>query len=311
MSARRASIPRLLLLACLLATLGACATSGREDARTRSEPPPSYEEVAERYNRRADLLSTLWGSTAVRLEYRDEEGRIRREQGEGVLQLIRPARFALDVGKVGETLLWLGCDEQRYWMFELHEADRAQVGRHENLGRACNRPSGLPAHPLDMVELLGVTPMPTSWPTASAGQPIGETKWSSDATLLIVDMPARRSYKRLYLDPDSLLPQRVELYSYPDRGLLLYATLSEYERVRIREGVGRPQMAGRIIMRRPGEETKITLDIGSMTDGSFRSDRLIPEAFDFEALLAAFNPKDVVVLDAACPQSAYAAASER
>jgi hypothetical protein len=307
--ARGVTLAGLLAAAVLALVPAGCATAPAKADAERGAPP-SYAEVAARYNERVEPLQRLWGSAVARLEYRDEQGRLRREQGEGVLQLIQPSRFALDVGKLGETLLWLGCDEQRYWMFELHEADRAQVGLHANLGRPCNRPAGLPAHPLDIIELLGVTPMPVDWPTARPDQPVGETKWSSDGRLLIVDTPARRAYRRLYLDPETYLPQRAEIYSFPERELVLFATLSEYERVRIRAGA-RPLMAGRIIIERPGEETKITLDLGSMTDGSFRADRLISDAFSFEALLSAYRPEEVIVLDAACPQSAFAAAAER
>ncbi|MEC9373698.1 MAG: hypothetical protein VYC34_07635, partial [Planctomycetota bacterium] len=240
----------MLALTVTIALAGCASSPSRERARSPESlgPPPSYAEVAERYNSRAARLSRIWSRAVVRIEYTDDEGKRRREQGEGHLQLVQPSQFALDVRKLGELLMWLGCDDQRYWLLELHEAKRAQVGLHANLGKPCSAEAGLPAHPLDIVEMLGVTPIPTTWPGVSAGSPIGETKWSSDGSSVVVDMPGFAGYRRLFLDPQSFVPRRIEIYSHPDRELALSAELTLYEPVEIRAGGGRPQMASRIII---------------------------------------------------------------
>jgi len=292
-----------LLLGALLA---GCASSPTAEKPPREGAPPSYDDVARRYNERAEKLDQVWARAVVRIAYETEDGDTRREQGEGHLQLIQPARLALSIGKLGETLVWLGCDRERYWLFELHDTEQVQVGRHENLGRPCNRRAGLPAHPLDIIELLGVTPLPRTWPGVEDGTPVGETAWSSSGDYLIVDAPGYAGYRRLFLDPQSLLPERIEIFTHPERERSLTAALSEYAPVRIRSGEARPPTATRVIIESDRDPGSITIDLADMTDGRFRSDRLTADVFNFENLVDIFRPARVIVLDERCERSAVA-----
>lgn len=302
-----------IALAGVAAILAGCAGPGASGVSVKGgssddRPVPGYNEIARDYNQRVERLDRLWARAVVRVEYEDDSGERRREQGEGHLQLIQPANLALSVGKLGETLLWLGCDDARYWLFEMHEADHVQVGRHANLGKPCNRPAGLPAHPLDVIELLGVTPLPLTWPGVSDSQAVGDTKWSASGEWVIVDAPGYAGYRRLFLDADSLLPQRIEIYAHPSRELTLTATLSEYQPVTVRAGGPRPRSASRVIIHSERDRGSMTIDLGDMSDGRGRSGRLSAEVFDFEALMENFRPDRVTVLDRDCERSALAPA---
>ncbi len=300
---------RALIVVAFAALITGCASTPGESSVMRGAPP-AYLETAERYNERTEKLDRLWSRATTRFEYRDTEGRKRREQGEGTLQFLQPSKFALSVGKLGETIFWLGCDEERYWLFELHEVKRASVGLHENLGSPCNMNSGVIAHPHDVVELMGITPLPTTWPGVPDGSDVGRTTWSADGRWLIVDSPGSDGYKRYYLDPDTLEPGRCELYSYPERDLLMTATLSEYEAVDVR-GVAafRPRIATRVDVTTPDGESRLILDLGGMSDGRDRRGRLSPEAFDFETLKAAYGVRSLIILDEDCPRQALTGVS--
>ncbi len=275
----------------------AAPTTGasRANGAAAERPAPSFEAIAARYNERTARLGQVWASAVVRLEYVDEDGDLRREQGEGHLQFIAPTRLALSVGKLSETIFWLGCDAERYWWFDLSERDEAVVGRHENVGRPCSQNVGLPAHPLDIIELLGVSPLYASQP--------GEARvgWSTDGKWIVVETPARLGVKHVFLDPTTYEPAWIKLYADRDGQPIVFAELTNYQNVNVR-GVGGyfPRMASRISIRRPADEGEIRLTLASMSDGSDREDRLNADAFRFEALQQAFRPQALVVADENC-----------
>ncbi|MEC9373906.1 MAG: hypothetical protein VYC34_08680, partial [Planctomycetota bacterium] len=63
--------------------------------------------------------------------------------------------------------------------------------------------------------------------------------------------------------------------------------------------------ASRIIIEGAESDTQITLDLAAMSDGEERSGRLAPENFDFDWLISAYRPRQVVDLDRGCAQQAY------
>jgi len=255
----------------------------------------AYGELASAHNARASRLGRLWARAAVQLKYTDREGVARREQGEGHLQVIQPSRLALSVGKLGEVLFWLGSDERMFWWFELGESSRASVALHENATRACAGELALPVHPLDLLDLLGVTALPSSSPSGVKVDGAGR---------LVVDVPARLGARRVFFDPGTRRPVRVELWRAGDRSPVIRAELSEYERVDVPgEGGVDPRAASRVRVRHLESGSEMVLFLSDMTDGS-RSGRLEPIAFDFGGLLDAHAPGEVVVLDEACPTSA-------
>ena len=71
-------------------------------------PAPDYSEVAIRYNRRVDRLDRFFARANLNVTYFDQDGEKRNEQPEGRLQVIRPDRLALSLGRAGQTLFWFG-----------------------------------------------------------------------------------------------------------------------------------------------------------------------------------------------------------
>ncbi|MFG0274532.1 MAG: hypothetical protein ACF8QF_05705 [Phycisphaerales bacterium] len=292
---------RVAAAACALLLLSLPACRSGPDAATPpvAAPPPAYEAIAEVYNARAARLERMWSRAVVQLRYLDEDGRRRSVQGEGHLQVIQPNRLALSAGKLGETLFWLGGDSERFWAFELGDASRASVGRHENVGRPCARSLAAPVHPLEALDLLGITALPAS-PAPVA--------WSEDGQALVIEFPGRFGPQRVFVDPVDYLPTRIELLDPRDGAAAIVATLEQHERVSLAGSPGyNPRVATRIVIEHPGSESEVRLTLSDMTDGSGRG-RLAEAVFAFESLLRAFRPDEIVVLDEACDRPAYAAA---
>lgn len=289
---------RAAALAVVVALLCACA-SGRSGAPSEAprQAPPSYDEIAARYNERADRLGRIWANATARITYLDEAGKPHTEQGEGHFQLIAPDRFALSIGKISEVLFWIGCDHDRHWFFQMYEGDRVSVGRNDNIRRPCSSDLGLPASPVDIIDLLGVTPLePTE---------LGATSWSINGKWLVVDTPGRLTWRRLFLDPETLLPARIELYDPDDTTEpVVIATIEENDKVEL-DGVGgfMPRAPSRLQIDHKASGTSIRLFLHNLNDGK-TSGRLSDAVFSFGSLVEAFGPDEVIVLDRRCPEPA-------
>lgn len=294
---------RVLALCAFGVALG-CASGGSPDqfGSTKADASlPSYEEIAARHNERAALLQRLWARAVVEFRYIDADGRRKREQGEGHLQFAAPSRFALSVGKLGEIVVYLGCDSQRFWWFERGDASRVSIARHENVGTACADDLGLPAHPLEIIELMGVTALPAT----------GGRVQRSARGEIVVDAPTRAGFRRLALDPRTLELVMIGVYASGAAQPTLLARLEEYDNVEIagRGGIP-PRAASRLVITHSTTDTEIRINLAAMTDG-VRQGRIPDEAFDFDTLRSAFGPREILVLDASCPRPALPAQGRR
>jgi hypothetical protein len=120
------------------AILGGCAGNAQQrPAPVARGEAPAFAEAAARYNERVAHLDELWARSVVRLTYRDEQQELHNEQGEGLMQVVRPDRFAMSIKKAGKMLFWLGCDRDRYWWIDVVQDKAAKVGSTE--GQAQNR----------------------------------------------------------------------------------------------------------------------------------------------------------------------------
>lgn len=277
--------------------LGGCAAPRRPQTIERTDAPPAFATVAARYNDRVSRLDLIWARAVVELRYVDDKGRRRREQGEGHLQIRQPYEVALSVGKLGETYAWLGGDRERYWFFDKFEEPRVAVGRHENAGRPCSDSLGLPATPREMIDLMGVTPIPSSG---------GQTAWSEDGRWLLAWFPRGGAVERMTLHPETLLPARIEFAANGEAPDLI-ATLGNHEGVRQGdEGGYFPRMASRIDILHVSSDTRVTLHLSAMEDGASGRGKLSDAAFDFNTLSRVFAPTQIHVLDMNCPVPAIA-----
>lgn len=124
----------------------------------------SYQELATRYNQTVEPFDTLWTRNDVLLEWTDEDGDYQFHTGDGKFYLRRPGETALQVEKLGRTVLWAGCNNAQYWLFEQIDSDNktAYVGSFSRLGELGTRRYPLPVRPDLTPYLIGLMPLPTT-----------------------------------------------------------------------------------------------------------------------------------------------------
>jgi hypothetical protein len=140
--------------------------------------------------------------------------------------------------------------------------------------------------PLDVVSLLGIVPIDAELP--------GATQWSSDGSLLGVTFAVQGGgVERLWLDPGSYEAQKAELYD-SKRTLVVVADLGAYGPVEVSGyGGARPRIATMIDAYHPASRTRMRLDLAGM-----RNTGVVPDAFDFDALVRELGVERVIDLDA-------------
>ncbi len=274
------------------AQFGALAQSGANpgDASQRAE-----ERVRAVYESRAASLDRLWARVVFELKFRDAEGVARSEQGEGHLQFREPGRLALTLGKVGQRVLYLGCDPDRFWFIDMTDGGRAHVGRNANVGKPCMEETGLPANPADVLWMLGVSRLPEG--------AVGRVGGGAGEARILATTPTGRL--RITAAVETGEPSRIELLpSAADEGSAwvgvptIVASLSEYTSVDLRAGGAPARVPHKIVMEARASEMTLTLWIFDPVRGTER--QLPPEAFDVEFLIETLAPARLRRLDAPC-----------
>lgn len=254
---------------------------------------PTYDEVAQAHNQRVANLDRVWARTTVVIDSTDRDGKPRRDQGEGHLHVVRPRSLALTVGKLGETVLYLGSNEERYWWFDLlggRDADTAYVGRHDRAAETSLAEAGAPLHPLDLIELLGVLPLPTGQEVFG---PTDRVSRGDDGSVLVV-LPARSGHRLLAFEPETYRLRRAALFDATGR-LLVRSEARSYGEVRLVEGGGDwPEMPSRILIDVPAEGVSVRL---TLYDAENRGSRQTMLPFDLDRLLRAHRIDRVIDVD--------------
>ncbi len=249
-----------------------------------AQPLPSFQDAVARYNEGVLPLDRLIARATIRLTYTDRDGERHTEQPDGTLQIVRPNKLAIDLGKAGKKLFWLGSDEERYWWIDLSNPDDrfAAVGRHDHWDAnqsAAGRRLGIGVRPLDLIAAIGITPLDPKLK--------GATQWSRDGRRLgiVSPLPGRNGLQRVWVDPKTMRPSSIELFN-ADHKLVLRADMEGEERVTInRTGVPgsvgeRPVIPARITCDdiESDAELRITLSDakdGPISDKAFRLDELV------------------------------------
>lgn len=294
-------------------------------APPRDEPlaPLTYRRAAERYNAHVADLDRLWSRSVVAVRWVTEDGKPRKEQGEGHFVFIPPRRVVLTVGKLGKVMLWAGSNDTRYWLIDNQGDGTAYVGRHRAAGAGdadggARPPGPLPFKPDDIPFLLGLRPLPVpeaddvrdveadeaDEANASGGPepegPAGRCEIAPDNAAYLVTPPGGRV--RLWLEPERLLPVRVELFE-EGGDLAALGELTRHRRLEDAEGSAalllptdawlypaNPDAPGR-----PDREQSLHLLLSDLSTGA---GRFREGAFRFETLLRIYEPERVVRLDA-------------
>ncbi|MFW5653549.1 MAG: hypothetical protein ACOC0P_05845 [Planctomycetota bacterium] len=300
---------------------------------------PTYAEFVAAQNGRVEAIGDFWSRVSLRAEWEDEEGEQYREEGEGHLILRIPWQTSLTVGKVGEIGYWAGSDEEHFWMFDSVDNDNsvAFVARNENAFNACSRPLPLAVHPLEVVDLLGLSELPRSMPI-DLGRIEGDAAVGRDASAdgtdlstdsaqpaVLVDAEARAwgvtiagafSIRRLWFNADDgdYLPDRVELINPTDNAVLAVAELTDYVAL---DALGlspanQPRVPTRIWVTPGGADVDpdrnyIRLTLADPADRPAARRAINPGVFEFSVIQRQMSPDRIEVLDAECPEPALIA----
>lgn len=285
----------LAALACAwMLVLGGCAGGGGAEreptARERLGEPPSYQAVRDVYNTRVDGLERLWARAVVSVSGSDAEGSPFREQGEGHLQVVRPDRVSLTAGKLGKPLFIYGSNnDSSWWIDRSGDESVAVIGPHAGLTRDDYAALGLPVHPLELVELLGITPLPEE------DRPL---IWSRDGTMAGFLTEGVLGYRLTWIDPETFDPLRISLLDARGEPLVA-AMLTEFEGARIDgDATRRPRVATRVTVEVAGTDLSVRVSLNEP-----RNRRIDRRNFDGESLL---NIYDVDRVERLGPASADA-----
>lgn len=278
--------------------LAACQTKPTPIAPEDVEPLPTYEEVYARAESRIGALDRFWAIAVVGLRYTDAEGESRRQQGEGHLQVVRPSEVALTIGKLGETYLMLGCDDDRFWWIERLEERRAYVGHQSGARNLALQRVGVPVLPTDLLLLADFV----AWGepgSEGAGRVVAcERSGLDPAQVVAVEFAEVGRTRRVYLTRTVFDPVGVDLYT-DDGTLVASSELSMHERVLNRiDPLRHQRLPSRVVIDVPSAESRIEM---SLKDMEISERRPKPIAFDFDELVRRLGVDEVIQLEERSP----------
>lgn len=282
-----------LTLVLLVPALAACKSGGDSTPGSSGSRSPDRGKIVdpapviERFNARAERVTSLWARASAVIEGEDAEGRDLRERAEGHFQIIPPDRIAMSLGKLGNDNLYFGSDDTFYWWFDMIDSQRkiATVGRHASITPAKIDALGLPIDPLNLIDALGITPLPTDLGSVVA-------RPASDRSAVVLSAPTRRGVRRYTIDRETGEPSRVELIG-PGGVAALDVSLTRYRLIRgLEQGEDPLRVPERIVVRMNGFEGEIRFELYDPERKDIR-----PVAFRVDLLIDAYGIDELVDLD--------------
>lgn len=242
---RAAGLGAALVAAFSIVMTSGCAGTRSGDSTLGSpgvpkEPPPAYADIRAAYNTRVERLERLWARVSLRLRGIDDQKQPFDEVVDGNLQIERPRRFSLLVMKLGSTYFHLGSNQTQFWWLDLYTKPySALVGEHAAARVEDTAKFGLPVYPLDLMPLLGITPLGEEAPKSVA--------WNALGQIVIVEAGGTGE-RRLTLDARTMRPVLVELLG-ADGKAIVTARHSEYISVDVRgEPLAKAAIATRVAL---------------------------------------------------------------
>lgn len=281
-----------VILGVSMLVLGGCPSGqgkgNADDGAVVRAPAPSYREAAAAYNQRVEPLARFRAQATVQFRYVDREGKDRIEQPEGTIQIVRPDKLALSLGKLGQVKFWLGSDDERYWWLDLMDEPVAFAGKHAAFGDRAARRLGISLAPLSLIRVLCLTPMdPQAW---------GATQWSEDGERLgITTGIDGEGRQRVWVDPATYRPIKIELYDAAGKPSVI-AHCEGDERVEVAAGStrgGSPWIPKSVSIYAVGTDATIRVSLGGA-----KNDGVNDKAFEFEEIVGTYGVERVVDLDA-------------
>lgn len=249
---------------------------------------PAYEDIARAQALRVADLDRLWARATLRLYTIDKDGETNEEEADGHVQYIRDRKLFLAVKKLGETYFQLGSNDTFFWWIDLSDGDHkfALVGEHAKASPKTASRFGLPVHPLDLIDVLCLLPFPDAPASAPA--------WTPDGRYVAVTLAGRWGTRRVFVDPKTLVPRRVE--AFDSRGaLVLSAAMSRDEPVKVKGlATTSASIATVIEIDVPASRTRAKM---SLHDPENRRDGISASAFDLKALLERYGVADARLME--------------
>jgi len=237
--------------------------------------------LVRRHNENAEKIEVVWCRLGIRLAW-EEEGKARRETGDGVLAFRKPGELALTVGKLGQEGLWAGGDGERYWLFDLR-AGGAGGGDEAALGGGG---VPLPVQPGEVARLMG-------WSAIDeAAVARGRVMRLGGRVLVEPVDEAGRVTGRWVFDPEVVGPVRVDVVG-ADGSTVVSSRLGEPEWV----AIGRTTTAAfmtDVVVRVSDGSAAMMMNVRDIeTDGA----RVRDVAFDLDVLMDEHEPARVIDVD--------------
>jgi len=282
--------------AALAGGLAACRSGPEQHTRAARGTLPTYAEIVAKYNTRCKGLERVRAPVTLTIEAKDDTGKIERNQLEANLQVILPSKLSVRVDKVGQTLCLLGSDDTRYWWIDLSEEPIAYVGTHAKTSPGVARKFGIPVHPLDLIEALGITPLPEK-------EPLAKVAWGEPGQVVVSLPPRAKGWggRRIHIETETWKPTRIEALE-PGGEIAASATLSRFIQVFVAEDRFSPaRMASRYSVALPRHEATVAMAVPTPENpGSTMRTR----SFELDALLKAYqvDASRVIDLDAEKPR---------
>lgn len=306
---RIAAGPAAAIAATLFAsalTLGGCSLFEQHKpadpgaGQLPNTPAPTPAAFAAAHNARVAGLARLWTRATVRINGLDADGNKVDEQVDGRLILEMPDRLHMRISKLGEPYFLLGSSGPKFWWFDLSKDDRtAFVGSHATATREQVQRFGLPVHPLDLIELLAISPVAPS----ALADPATKTRWVSP-TDAEIDLPARWGREIIRFNAATKQPVSVRLTD-EHGAVAVRADLSDFDAIPFYTGPGAaPKLERRVVLHLSddpkaapsrGPRLTVTLDIEFPEEPK----RINPDLFDLEAQKAQQGIRTVKPLDPA------------
>jgi len=279
----------VIAVASAMSALGSGGCKSSPEASAPAAPLPTYDEIAKAHNARVARLGRVWSLATVSMTWTEESGRKRWEQGNGHLQYEAPMNTALSIGKLGETLFWVGTDDEQYWIIDLQKERRAYIGSHELLTRERVAELGLAVAPAQLPMLLGLRPLPV---TFARGAPRPTVRAGSGGAV-VVSVPDDGRTLAYTFDTRRLMPRQIRVLDSAGR-VLLTSDLRDDDHVAIAgQDAFQPMMATLIDIRDEIDGASIKLTLSQMSDR-----RINPVNFDLAKLVETLGVTEFIDLDA-------------
>lgn len=253
---------------------------------------PAYDAVANGYNKRVANLDRLEALVALNVTAVNQEGQEIKNQVEGNLKVLLPASVSLRVDKVGKPVFYLGSNDQQYWWVDLTQNPKiAMVGAHAKATPDAVNDFGIPVHPMDLIEVLAIRPLPVAG-EAEAKQ--AKIAWSQNGRALVVTLPGRWGERRFSLNPENYAPIRIELLD-AQGATVVSCTHTDFQPVEVvGNAAASPQVTKRIDLDLPVQKAKVTVAVYEPRNPG---PQLRVQVFNLRAVLQNFNVQNVVDID--------------